>query len=259
MAGLAAGQDIGVIGANHIHVRGGDGLGCKSGVLERAAGHAVPDYIAQPNFKVNFPAWSTQRAENGDCLFSRAGNEVLYSDIPANSTDYAFAFVPDLPVEVSTPNFRISDPFWFGPPAYRIPVGGKYAIPGPVRDKPPDAVSGGNMPGNYYDERENFFEQIIHKRTRFRASYYSIRWMNMLRGVDPLTEEQNDPLHQPAPIVGVPAWYFGSFYLDQGQAQATNITQFDLIRMNNLVHGNVNIPNNSAARQTWTRGYGRPA
>ena len=103
------------------------------------------------------------------------------------------------------------------------------------------------MPGNYYDERQNFFEQIIHKTMRNRASYYSIRWMNMLRGVDPFTQQQNDPLHQPAPIVGIPPWYFGSFYLDQGQPQATNITQFDLIRMNNLVHGTGIIPNNSAA------------
>ena len=102
VAALVAGQDIGVIGAGQIHVHGIDGLGFKSGNLKVAAGHAAPAYIAQQNFKVDFPAWSTQRAENGDCLFSRAGNEVLYSDIPANSTNYAFAFVPDLPVEVST-------------------------------------------------------------------------------------------------------------------------------------------------------------
>ena len=48
-------------------------------------------------------------------------------------------------------NFRIAEPFWFGPPAYRIPVGGAYAIPGPVRDKKYDAASGGNFPGNYWD------------------------------------------------------------------------------------------------------------
>ena len=101
---LAAGADIGVIPQNQLHVHGVDGLGFKSGRLEVAAGHdAPPNYIAQADFKVNFPSWSTQRAENGTCLFSRAPHEVLYNDIPKFATDYAFAFVarrgdhPELP------------------------------------------------------------------------------------------------------------------------------------------------------------------
>ena len=112
---------------------------------------------------------------------------------------------------METQNFRIAEPFWFGPPAYRIPVGGTYAIPGPVRDKQPDAVSGGNFPGNYWDQRQNYFQQILLKTMRNRASLYSQRWMDMLRGVDPFVREQNDPLHQPAPIVNTPVWLYGTF------------------------------------------------
>ena len=221
VAGLAAGQAIGVIGANQIHVHGVDGLGFKSGRLEVAAGHeAPPTYIAQQHFRVNFPSWSTQRAENGDCLFSRAPNEVLYADIPETASDYAFAYVPDLPVEVITPNFRISEPFWFGPPAYRIPVGGTYAIPGPVRDKQPDAPSGGSFPGNYWDARFNFFQQLFTKTHRNRASHYSVRWMNLLRG-RPLHEKRKRPASPSSPSRGKPGLAVGLLLPGIGSAGGT--------------------------------------
>ena len=146
--------------------------------------------------------------------------------------------MPDLPVEVITADFQIGEqPFWFGPPGTRIPVAGTFAIPGPPRDKPDDAGTGGLAPGNFYDEQEPFFGQLDQKTMRSRAGAYTTRWMELLRGVDPYTHSQNDPLHMP-PITDKIEWEWGAFNLTAGAQVELNITHTDLIRMNNLVHGN---------------------
>ena len=84
---------------------------------------------------------------------------------------------------------------------------------------------------------------------RNRAAAYTTRWMELLRGVDPYTHSQNDPLHMP-PITGMVEWEWGAFNLTAGAVVELNITRTDLIRMNNLVHGNLQLPTNFAELET---------
>ena len=116
--------------------------GFKSGNLQVVDGHAPVVHIPQAGFRVNFPAWSTQRAINGDCVLSRvprSGTDFLYAasiSPELAGTGTGFTLVPDLPVEVITADFKIGEqPFWFGPPGTRIPVGGTFAIPGPPQTR----------------------------------------------------------------------------------------------------------------------------
>merc|ERR1711969_399375 len=92
----------------------------------------------------------------------------------ANTEEIAYSLVPDLPVEVFTANFKVrGTPHWFGPPAFRIPVGGRFAIPGPSRDKGQTDVDGGAMPGNYHDFAPNYFTYVNNLLPRERASFYA--------------------------------------------------------------------------------------
>ena len=128
-----------------------------------------------------FPAWSTQVAQNGYCVLSRAPNDIVFAANLAIDK-LAYSLVPDLPVEVFTPNFKVrGTPHWFGPPAFRIPVGGRFAIPGPSRDKSATDVDGGGMPGNYHDFAPVYFTHIQDTLLRDRASFYGQRWMTLLR------------------------------------------------------------------------------
>ena len=49
---------------------------------------------------------------------------------------------------------------WFGPPAYRIPVGKHYAIPGPPRSVSFTSEDGGNYPGRTDDRSVSYFEEL---------------------------------------------------------------------------------------------------
>ena len=115
--------------------------------------------IPQAQFKVTFQAYSTSEAQNGYCVLSRAPNEMVYSNDLKKVGDVeglGFSLVPDLPVEVHIVNNKITDqPYWFGPPAYRIAVGGTLALPGPIRDI---GDIGSGVPGNYDDKQLDFFE-----------------------------------------------------------------------------------------------------
>ena len=58
--------------------------------------------------------------------------------------------------------------YWYGPPAFRIPVGGKDAIPAPPRQQ------ANNFPGTYDDQDSNRlascqpFFQILNNLTDFK-------------------------------------------------------------------------------------------
>ncbi len=113
--GGQAGVHIGnvTLNANSLHVHGAAGF--RFDQLAIAANHpnAVP--IAPTAFKVVFPAWSTQVAQNGYCVLSRAPNDIVFAANLAIDK-LAYSLVPDLPVEVFTPNFKVRGT----PPGFRI-------------------------------------------------------------------------------------------------------------------------------------------
>ena len=77
--------------------------------------------------------------------------------------------ISKIPVQVIYADIEMfSLAFWYGPPAFRIPVGGKYAIPAPPRQQ------ANNYPGTYDDQDSNLqascqpFFRILDNLTDFR-------------------------------------------------------------------------------------------
>ena len=89
--------------------------------------------IPPDQFRVNFPAYETTTPSDGYCMFVGLNHEDSHFILDGtNQIDLAHKIVPYMPVDlIYAGNEMLSDPSWFGPPAYRIPVGGTHAIPGP--------------------------------------------------------------------------------------------------------------------------------
>ena len=114
----------------------------QAGVVIPAGGNP----IARNLFKVEFPGYLTSRARDGYCAFSVHDAIVVTMSTETNGYD----LIPKIPVYVDYSGLKIfSLAYWYGPPAFRIPVGGKLSIPGPPRQKP------NNYPGTYDDKNAN--------------------------------------------------------------------------------------------------------
>ena len=211
LGGANAGQHIS-IAADQIHVRGVGAFKLDSLdiapmhapiVTDEEAGFPVGQLplqttIERSDFKVTFEAYATQPAQDGFCVLSRQPNECIFSqtltavDADPNAQPpvvaregSGFSLVPDLPVEVHFANNKITNqPFWFGPPAYRIAVGGRFALPGPARDKliKIDDDTGGGNPGNYDDAQDYYFNQIEEHSHEMetRTFWYGKQFMELL-------------------------------------------------------------------------------
>ena len=226
------------IGANTIHVHGTGAF--KLDKLQVPVAHAALVLIPQAQFKVTFQAYSTSEAQDGYCVLSRAPNEMVYSNDLKKVGDVeglGFSLVPDLPVEVHIVNNKITDqPYWFGPPAYRIAVGGTLALPGPIRDI---GDIGSGVPGNYDDKQLDFFAQITERSVlmRNRTYHYGDQFLKLLRPVE-VTVGGND---------GTLATTYRTFDLSPGVALAINLTDTELIAFNNNVFGNNQQPTNAGS------------
>ena len=223
------------IGANTIHVHGTGAF--KLDKLQVPVAHAALVPILQAQFKVTFPAYSTSVAQDGYCVLSRAPNEMVYSnDLKKLGVveGLGFSLVPDLPVEVHIVNNKITDqPYWFGPPAYRIAVGGTLALPGPIRDI---GETGSGVPGNYDDKQLDFFAQITARSLvmRKRTFQYGDQFMKLLRPVDIV----------PGAADGTLATTYRTFDLSPGVALGLHLTTTELTVFNNNVFGANQQPTN---------------
>ena len=106
-----------------------------------AAGH-------RPRLYVTFPASQTSVARDGYCWLSNVNNEEALSVATQSS---GLSLASRVAVEVTGIQDHIGPFSWIGMPAYRIPVGGQYAHPGP--DILQDPVS------QYWDRFDAFREE----------------------------------------------------------------------------------------------------
>ena len=81
-----------------------------------------------PRIYVTFPAMQTSEAQDGYCWLSQIDNEEALSVATATS---GFLLAKRTEVEVTGILGHVGPFFWIGQPAYRIPVGSRYAHPGP--------------------------------------------------------------------------------------------------------------------------------
>ena len=116
---------------------------------------------------VTFPSLQTQKATNGFCFLTIDNIDpqtVLLGATAANGKNYA----PEIRLKnVSKPNMRGVDEYlWYGPPAYRVLVGGSYALSGPSRIN----VDGGLL-SNVFDKLRNMQPKklVQHLAERFAA------------------------------------------------------------------------------------------
>ena len=135
-----------------------------TGVTAAAAAGLGADFgplIPPDQFRVNFPAYETTTPSDGYCMFVGLNHEDSHFILDGtNQIDLAHKIVPYMPVDlIYAGNEMLSDPSWFGPPAYRIPVGGTHAIPGPPRafdiNKGFDVDQPWDIANNFYDHTNN--------------------------------------------------------------------------------------------------------
>ena len=188
LGAVQVGSHVGdvTIPQGNIHVTG-DSVTMKD-ALSITPLHPALVVIPQLNFKVRFPAYSTQPAKDGFCVISRVHSDIMFSqtikyDQGGVGDGVGFNIVPDLPVDLEYPNNIIAEqPYWFGPPAYRIPVGGRFALPGPIRDKRIDE-SGEGFPGQYNDHQADFFGHVSNHNGSnlvLRSFAYNTQFISLL-------------------------------------------------------------------------------
>ena len=113
-------------------------------------GDNVPPEIHKPRLTVTFPVMETTTANDGFCWLSGIRNE--------ESLDYAtrqngLTLAPTIHVDIL--GAGTLGPFrWVGMPALRIPVGGKYALPGP------DILQEHFGNGDATDVQYNFYDKF---------------------------------------------------------------------------------------------------
>ncbi len=119
----------------------------KSSVINAAVqSTAQGQPILRADFSVEFEAYNTSRAQDGFCVFSQHNALVVTKSSASTGQD----LVSEIPVQVIYADIEMfSLAYWYGPPAFRIPVGGKYAIPAPPRQQ------ANNFPGTYDDQDSN--------------------------------------------------------------------------------------------------------
>ena len=101
--------------------------------------------VPRQNFKVEFEGYETSKARDGYCVFSQHDALVVSSSTANNGQD----LIAEIPVQVVHTGIEMfSLAYWYGPPAFRIPVGAPAncidsrgrpyarAIPGPPRQQP---------------------------------------------------------------------------------------------------------------------------
>ena len=105
--------------------------------------------IARGDFQVEFGAYETSKAEDGFCVFSEH-DALVVSKATATTGQ---KLIPKIKVQVVYADIKMfSVAYWYGPPAFRIPVGGTRAIPGPPRQQ------ANNYPSTYADQNSNTLE-----------------------------------------------------------------------------------------------------
>ena len=115
-----------------------------AGTALEPTGAGVP--ITRPNFQVEFDSYETSKAEDGYCLFSEQPSLA----VTTSSATTGQELIARIPVQMVYANIKMfSLAYWYGPPAFRIPVGGYRAIPGPPRQQP------NNYPSTYDDQNSN--------------------------------------------------------------------------------------------------------
>ena len=119
---------------------------------------AAGEQKLRQNFKVEFEGYETSKARDGYCVFSEHDSLVVTKSTDTTGQD----LIAKIPVQVVHAGIEMfSLAYWYGPPAFRIPVGapasckdaeGKAyarAIPGPPRQQP------GSFAGTYNDQDTN--------------------------------------------------------------------------------------------------------
>ena len=249
-----------VLSTNHIAVGGNAGLHIGDIIIGNGTIHVHGDSVAlldklaittlhpalavipQAQFKVMFPAYSTQPAKDGFCVLSRVPSDIVFSpDIKYDAMHAAngigFHIVPDLPVDIEYSNNKITDqPYWFGPPAYRIKVGGKYAMPGPIRDQRV-GQGGEGFPGQDNDFQLDYFDQMRqHSGSSIvrRTFEYQRQFMRLID-----LSTANVPGQQPPFLQSTLALTPRTMDMAPGNALAINILHQELISLNaSAVAGN---------------------
>ena len=134
--------------------------------------------VPRQNFKVEFEGYETSKARDGYCVFSQHDALVVSSSTDNNGQD----LIAEIPVQVVHTGIEMfSLAYWYGPPAFRIPVGAPAncidsrgrpyarAIPGPPR------LQANNYPSTYSDQNANTqanckpFYQIIDYQWQARS------------------------------------------------------------------------------------------
>ena len=153
--------------------------------------------ISPDQFKVDFPAYETYPASDGYCMFVGVGQEDSHFNINhANHESKAHTIVPDMPIDVIyAGNELLSDPFWFGPPAYRIPVGGTHAIPAPPRHF--EIEAGFNSSIAWHAADNNYTNQEHRGTVGYtddrQESYFTE--IDKLESLDKITHEYSKSVH----------------------------------------------------------------
>ena len=152
------------------------------------------------NFKVSFPAYETSQATDGYCILSRATHRDPTSVTASAGAD----IIPLLPVTTYNPTVKIYEQtMWFGPSAYRIPVGQHYALPGPPRSVVYTSEDGGNYPGRTDDRSETFFKEIrMIENAQQMTRQYALEFRKMVAEVADEQSTELDLVTQNASIGG---------------------------------------------------------
>ena len=119
---------------------------------------AAGAHVTRQNFKVEFDSYETSKARDGYCVFSEHDSLVVTTSTATTGQD----LIAKLPVQVVHPGIEMfSLAYWYGPPAFRIPVGAPArckdrngrayarAIPGPPRQQ------ANSFAGTYDDQNTN--------------------------------------------------------------------------------------------------------
>ena len=127
------------------------------------AGQPIP----RANFQVEFASYETSSAEDGFCVFSEQ-KALIVSTSTASTGQELIARIPVQVVFADIKMFSLA--YWYGPPAFRIPVGGTHAIPGPPRRQ------ANHYPSTYDDRNSNTqdgclpFYQILNLTNEFQQA-----------------------------------------------------------------------------------------
>ena len=115
-----------------------------NGVVQPTGGAGAA--IARANFQVEFKSYETSEADDGYCVFSEHDALVVSKSTATTGQE----LIPKIKVQVVYAGIKMfSVAYWYGPPAFRIPVGGTRAIPGPPRQQ------ANNYPSTYDDQNSN--------------------------------------------------------------------------------------------------------